>query len=463
MFKKKSKKDLSENKFNIKASTLNRLMIVGESLFFLLLIVAIIMVNSTFNKLNKSMEKFTVCENSTSALKENSNYLTEQARLFVVTGDIQYLTNYFNEKNLVQGRKRALDKLSTVFKKNDVEFKRIETAFKQSENLVSIEIYAMKLKFVSEGFPNVIAPKELQEIQIRETDKKLTKEEMSSKALSVLFDGGYMVYKLRIDQNCTQLINDITLTIENELNINTKNFETKLNQMIVFQIILFLCILAYLFTNSILIIRPVKGFLKSIIVDEKFKEEGVLELQTLANTYNEIYELKAAKEKRLKKNAEIDPLTGVMNRRAFDAVCGDFALNENRTVLLMLDVDDFKHVNDNYGHAAGDKVLQTLARELTDGFRATDYVARLGGDEFAVLLTDFKGIVEEVLEMKIGKINDNLSRIEGIGPVSISVGAAVSDEGFSNDMFDKADKALYDTKKKGKRGFSVFFGEDNIK
>lgn len=462
MLKKKTIKNSLDNKFNIKASTLNRLMIIGESVFFLLLIVAIIMVNRTFNKLNKSMEKFTVCENSTAALKENSNYLTEQARLFVVTGDIQYLTNYFNEKNLVQGRKRALDKLATVFKKNDVEFKRIETAFKQSENLISIEIYAMKLKFTSEGFSNVIAPKELQETQIRETDKKLTKEEMSSKALSVLFDGGYMVYKLRIDQNCTQLINDITVTIENELNINTRNFENKLNQMILFQIILFLCILSYLFINSILIIRPVKGFLKSIIVDEKFKEEGVLELQTLANTYNEIYELKAAKEKRLKKNAEIDPLTGVMNRRAFDAVCGDFALNENRTVLLMLDVDDFKQVNDNYGHAAGDKVLQTLARELSEGFRASDYVARLGGDEFAVLLTDFKGIVEEVLEMKIGRINNSLSKIDGIGPVSISVGAAISDVGFSNDMFDKADKALYDTKKKGKKGFSVFRGENNI-
>jgi diguanylate cyclase (GGDEF)-like protein len=92
----------------------------------------------------------------------------------------------------------------------------------------------------------------------------------------------------------------------------------------------------------------------------------------------------------LEASAECDPLTEVLNRRGFErelaraiAYLGRY---DSRAVLIYLDLDDFKPVNDRHGHAAGDAVLKAVAATLTRHLRASDSVARLGGDEFAALL-----------------------------------------------------------------------------
>src|SRR2546429_2374635 len=89
--------------------------------------------------------------------------------------------------------------------------------------------------------------------------------------------------------------------------------------------------------------------------------------------------------------AERDPLTGVANRRGFDralAELQDRAATPGSGALILLDLDNFKQVNDRLGHQRGDEVLRDVARAIRRRFRDTDLVARLGGDEFAVLLRD---------------------------------------------------------------------------
>lgn len=89
--------------------------------------------------------------------------------------------------------------------------------------------------------------------------------------------------------------------------------------------------------------------------------------------------------------AVTDELTGLLNRRGFEAELQRAMAAARRYreegVLVYVDLDGFKPVNDTHGHAAGDEVLRRVARVLADGVRPTDYVARLGGDEFAILLT----------------------------------------------------------------------------
>lgn len=94
----------------------------------------------------------------------------------------------------------------------------------------------------------------------------------------------------------------------------------------------------------------------------------------------------------LEHQARTDPMTGLLNRRGFDialsaalARCRRFG---DRGVLVMIDLDGFKAVNDRYGHAAGDLMLSTVANVLARHTRETDAAARFGGDEFAVLLSD---------------------------------------------------------------------------
>lgn len=88
--------------------------------------------------------------------------------------------------------------------------------------------------------------------------------------------------------------------------------------------------------------------------------------------------------------AAIDALTGIANRRTFDRTCHEWIRSKrSRFVLALLDVDDFKGINDAHGHAAGDRVLVAVAQALASSVRPGDLVARMGGDEFAVLAADF--------------------------------------------------------------------------
>lgn len=132
-----------------------------------------------------------------------------------------------------------------------------------------------------------------------------------------------------------------------------------------------------------------------------------------------------------------DGLTNVYNRRQFDK---DYYKTPNRrksdrNCLILIDVDDFKQINDTKGHAAGDRVLEQLAQYLVNSVRSDDRVYRIGGDEFAVLSHSLH-IVRRL------KKNNTVCKI--------SVGYAMLDYHDKREMFDEADKMLYDCKKEAK-------------
>jgi len=160
---------------------------------------------------------------------------------------------------------------------------------------------------------------------------------------------------------------------------------------------------------------------------------------------------------RLKKMATKDALTKLGNRNAFDESCDRLtsrALRHSETFgLLILDLDNFKHVNDSFGHQEGDKVLLTVATEIAAVLRAEDEAFRIGGDEFCCLLdcskkTSLKRIADRI-SLKIA--NNTFLRDHGI---SCSIGGAVfRQEDSISDLIDRADKALYQVKGAGKNAY----------
>ena len=242
---------------------------------------------------------------------------------------------------------------------------------------------------------------------------------------------------------------------KNELKENFDNLTGKITLLCISQILIFIVIVVVFTLNINVIINPINSYMKAIKENTRLTEKGSYELRCLARIYNNYFDHKAATERRLKKNAETDSLTGIMNRHAFEQICSTFKDPQN-LIFLIVDVDDFKHINDTYGHTSGDKILKIISKKLVDAFRTTDYVARIGGDEFAVLLTNFRGNINFTLRNKIKRLNKELSSIEDFGKISISVGASVSTNGFSKDMVEKADIALYKTKNEGKCGYNMY-------
>lgn len=178
---------------------------------------------------------------------------------------------------------------------------------------------------------------------------------------------------------------------------------------------------------------------------------------SLQATNDEIYQLRAELEM-MKEAAFTDALTGLLNRRAFDMKIQQVVENSPpaTTFLMLLDLDHFKKVNDQYGHLTGDKVLRFTARIIKQHLPQGQVAARYGGEEMAILLTDVqRGTVLEIAE----QIRDSLARSrlqrrdnqKTIGQVTISIGVAgMRDNDTIDILIERADQALYNAKEQGR-------------
>lgn len=159
---------------------------------------------------------------------------------------------------------------------------------------------------------------------------------------------------------------------------------------------------------------------------------------------------------RVKELAMVDPLTGLLNRRAFDEMLSLDGRKELLPLsLLLIDMDDFKVINDTFGHPAGDEVLICAGRILKDGCRGTDVIARFGGEEFAVLLpTTLQAKAEEIGRRLLRRLAARIFVFDGRPHrVTASIGLATLTKAHPvsvDDLVAKADQALYQAKRAGK-------------
>ena len=154
--------------------------------------------------------------------------------------------------------------------------------------------------------------------------------------------------------------------------------------------------------------------------------------------------------------ASHDELTGVLNRTGYELLLS--GIDCESTFMIMLDVDNFKTINDTCGHETGDKVLVRLARVLKKHFRSEDYICRVGGDEFVVFMVNTTKAQRDLVEAKIEGIGHELFESkDGLPAITISVGIAHGSE-FPDvtAWFEEADEAMYRAKQRGKQA-SMFF------
>ena len=170
----------------------------------------------------------------------------------------------------------------------------------------------------------------------------------------------------------------------------------------------------------------------------------------------------------LEKGAETDNLTGVLNKGAVESKVKKHLKEKEFGTMLMIDIDNFKSVNDSMGHALGDRVLRNIADVLKTVSRATDIVGRVGGDEFVVYynsLVDREQVArkcEIIQERIITAINASLSSAMQCH-LGVSIGACITPEGGEDydTVFANADSAMYIAKRNGKSGYAFYEGESD--
>jgi diguanylate cyclase (GGDEF)-like protein len=181
------------------------------------------------------------------------------------------------------------------------------------------------------------------------------------------------------------------------------------------------------------------------VVNQKKKLVGILSIRDIAKNFPELI--------------FIDPLTEVNNRAYLNIIKTKIKKISGPATVLMVDIDNFKEINDTFGHVVGDKVLKKLAQTLRKNVKITDEVIRYGGEEFLIIayrcnLEEGK-ILAERLRRKIEDIRFNKRGLKF--KITVSIGLSIYEP--QEDLLtavDKADKAMYKAKQKGKNRIEVF-------
>jgi diguanylate cyclase (GGDEF)-like protein len=187
----------------------------------------------------------------------------------------------------------------------------------------------------------------------------------------------------------------------------------------------------------------------------RYKKHEIVQIENLLATL--IYPLRNALLYRTAiQSAFIDSLTGVKNRSAFDEnFSRDIESNRRKQgdlSLLVLDVDFFKKINDQYGHAVGDLVLKEIAATVEHTIRSSDALYRYGGEEFVVVLNDTSIAGAQLLAKRIRHNVEGL-RIKSLQGVTITLSVGVSamvEQDTPKSLFERADAALYQAKENGR-------------
>ena len=188
---------------------------------------------------------------------------------------------------------------------------------------------------------------------------------------------------------------------------------------------------------------------KHVVIDDRDRDVGIV--LTIRNNTDE--------QKILQKetyNATHDSLTGVLNRAGYNTIIE--RIDFNKCFFVLTDIDNFKTINDTYGHEMGDEVLINMVETFKKYFRGEDCICRLGGDEFAIFLENVSEDMAKKVEERVNKINEELSHPKGdLVPCTISAGGVFGhDVENTYELYKKADHALYRKKFSGKSGFMLY-------
>jgi hypothetical protein len=314
---------------------------------------------STFSDMSEATNDYISLDKASYELMDASDYLTENAQRFTLDGDMDYLNNYFTEAFESQRREKAIALMSEN-PASETALAHLKEAMDASSSLMEREYYAMKLVIEAKGYTDY--PEILQGIELSAGDRALGPEEKMKLASEMVLGIGYYRQKDVIRTNMKESLRELeTLTrSEERKSVSNMSSEIRLGRIII--LLQGLSILFMVWLTTRLGISPILRAVDKIKEDGPLTEMGAKEFRYLARTYNKMYSIYKKSVARLSYKASHDELTGVFNRAEYDILLSSIDLNS--TYMLIIDVDDFKVINDTYGHEMGDRILIKVATTL---------------------------------------------------------------------------------------------------
>lgn len=438
----------------IKLKQLNYFMGTVTLIIAILLLVSMFQITNAYKQLVAATDNYIVWGSHINSLREASDYLTDEVRLFVETGSKMHVDNYQSEVEDSRRREKALEEMEEFFKDSE-KILPMQQAMEYSLMLMEQEYHAMRLIAEAIGDDLSTYPERVIHFPLSIEEQSMTSDQLKAKAIELVIGDEYVTVKHQIISNL-DVMSDLILT---EMRTNQSSSLNALKVLLGNEqgltIIVIIVTLFVILITTLTVIKPLVRNVDNIKEEKPLPEKGAYEIRFLARTYNQIYRANRSKEKQLKYDASHDYLTGLYNRQGLEEKLK--TIDVDRCALIIVDADNFKNTNDTFGHEIGDKVLTHIADVLKESFRTGDILCRYGGDEFLVLLTNTDESMKTNIEERIRSINQKLCAIDEDMPrITVSAGIAFGMGESLMSLFEKADKALYFTKQNGKQGFTFY-------
>ena len=440
--------------FSLSIRSIDLLIAVLTFIISVLLLLATYHAKKDYSAMRADTENYISWQRAAYDLQQASDYLTEQVRCFTQTGDREYMENYFEEADVTRRRDKALEATEEYLGETPV-YAALLAAMDESMELMKREYYAMRLTAEAYGQDLSTFPEAVQAVELFPADAALDAAGKEALARSMVFDSIYHGEKERISHRVNECLDELVKKTDSEQTATADELAHILRLQRLLIILIIIIMLISMLLTLMLVISPLLRAVVYIRAEKPLPIKGSDEFQFLAKTYNLMYEANREQKEQLAYEATHDKLTGIYNRSGYDFFLKNTDLATS--ALLLFDADKFKQINDTYGHEMGDRVLKRAAKAIKQSFRSQDYVCRIGGDEFAVIMVHITNTNPDLIQKKVNRINQTLSKSDGdIPPIHLSCGAIYGDHTKDAEkFFRQADAALYRVKESGGNGCEV--------
>ena len=412
-----------------------------------------------YQEMKHATEAYIQAQKDVTQLQNASDELTRQVRVFAVTGNREAMDAFMYEVEVARNREKAVEDIESLQPSGESRA-FVEQALKYSMELVQIEYRAMRLTALGLGMDETQLPEQVRNARLSDDEFAMDAEAKRKLARNLVFDEDYQAYKDSIRQSVAQCSEALIEGTKIRQTTSSSRLLSILRRQQVLIIGLLVTIAALVGLHLALVMGPMHRMVRHVKAQERVPLHGSREMKYLASAFNEMLDKSQRDKALLSYEASHDALTGVYNRKSYESVMETH--HNQELALILVDIDEFKRYNDQFGHEMGDKVLKRVAGVLTSSFRSDDYVCRIGGDEFCVIMLNMRDNLEFVVRHKITSVMENLKpEKDGVPSVTLSVGVAFTEDVSDNSrLFQAADQALYSVKGHGRNGYRVYAGKD---
>ena len=271
------------SKRKIKITNVCNWSLVFIGLFTALFTATTLFSHANFRKLQAATDKYILCQQAALELEDGSNYLTEQIRLYAITGESTYRDAYLEELYVTQRREHALETLKETFGDADA-VGELESALAHSQYLTATELYAMRLTAEAVEPDQSNWPEILREIELSVQDQRLSADGKQQKAQDLVTDDEYQHTRNRILAGVTGCMAELSTQTYDIQNRAYQEFRDVYLKLVIAMFILMLCMASLCIIMRKIIVHPLTEYLQSVKEDERFPLTGAAELQELAVT-----------------------------------------------------------------------------------------------------------------------------------------------------------------------------------